>query len=144
MGCAFMWGEVTNVDAKRQEVTLHKLTRWTGPDRRRRECQMTDDRPYANTSPARLSKQDTVIKFDYCVVAAGCAYNKITHGNGESLWFPTVLDSKKKTSPWGHLDERTMEGRFAHIVEEHAKLMKLNEEKGTAVVAGAGFIGVEW
>merc|ERR1712232_1183767 len=47
-------------------------------------------------------------------------------------------------SNWKHIDERFIEGRRRHIFEEYRKIQKLNERKAKILVAGAGFIGVEW
>jgi NADH dehydrogenase FAD-containing subunit len=138
MGCAFMWGEVTRIDADRREVSLYRLTEYVGDEARRwRSGNLT-------AYPAKKAKEQTVIKFDYCVIAAGCCYNKMEKSRGQSLWFPTVLNSHQRTSAWNHIDERTIKGRRAHIEEEHAKLKKLEEDKGNVLVVGAGFIGVEW
>jgi len=63
---------------------------------------------------------------------------------GESLWFPTVHEEGRKGSDCGHIDERFIEGRRRHILEEYHKLADLNKKKATILVVGAGFIGVEW
>eukprot|EP00959_Pyramimonas_sp_CCMP1952_P285608 5971927-Pyramimonas_sp.AAC.1 len=56
---------------------------------------------------------------------------------GQSLWFPTVLNSHQRNSAWKHIDERTIQGRRAHIEEEYEKLKKLEEDKGNVLVVGA-------
>merc|ERR1712217_33833 len=63
---------------------------------------------------------------------------------GESLWFPTVHEEERKVSEWPHIDERYLEGRRRHIIEEYNKIGKLAEQKASLLVVGAGFIGVEW
>lgn len=138
MGAAFMWGEVASIDAERREVSLHRLTEYIGEEARRwRSGNLC-------AYPAKKAKEPTILKFDYCIIAAGCCYNKMKETRGQSLWFPTVLNSFQRTSPWKHIDERTIRGRRAHIEEEHLKLKKLEEDKGNVLIVGAGFIGVEW
>lgn len=68
------------------------------------------------------------------------------HTFGESLWFPTVHRSGRSASAWQHIDERFLEGRRRHILEEYHKLGKLHSQQGGAeiLIVGAGFIGVEW
>merc|ERR1719245_2241003 len=63
---------------------------------------------------------------------------------GESLWFPTVHECEKEKSDWPHIDERFLEGRRRHILEEFHKISDLNKKKAKLLVVGAGFIGVEW
>merc|ERR1712224_538693 len=63
---------------------------------------------------------------------------------GESLWFPTVHEDAMKHSAWAHIDERYLEGRRRHILEEYVKIQQLNKKGATILVSGAGFIGVEW
>merc|ERR1712187_525965 len=41
-------------------------------------------------------------------------------------------------------DERYLEGRRRHILEEYAAIGKLNDKSASILVVGAGFIGVEW
>jgi hypothetical protein len=63
---------------------------------------------------------------------------------GESLWFPVVHEEARKVSQWAHIDERFIEGRRRHILEEFHKIDELNKKKATILIVGAGFIGVEW
>eukprot|EP00435_Cladocopium_sp_Y103_P012485 s3282_g3.t1 len=63
---------------------------------------------------------------------------------GESLWFPTIHEAARKDSEWPDIDERYLEGRRRHILEEHEKLAALNARRAAVLVVGAGFIGVEW
>ena len=63
---------------------------------------------------------------------------------GESLWFPTVHEEARPHSDWKHIDERYLEGRRRHVLEEYHKLTELNKKQSTVLVVGAGFIGVEW
>merc|ERR1719373_59819 len=88
-------------------------------------------------------KQEEVIDFDYCVIAAGCNFG-VFHKWGESLWFPTIHERARPEGSWPHLDERFLEGRRRHILEEYGAIKKLNEKSATILVVGAGFIGVEW
>merc|ERR1712203_746009 len=41
---------------------------------------------------------------------------------GESLWFPTVHEEARLVSDWKHIDERFIEGRRRHVLEEYHKL----------------------
>merc|ERR1712187_811362 len=41
-------------------------------------------------------------------------------------------------------DERYLEGRRRHILEEYAAIGELNKKSASILVVGAGFIGVEW
>merc|ERR1712176_1208441 len=43
---------------------------------------------------------------------------------------------------WPHLDERFLEGRRRHILEEYQTVAALQDKD--VLVVGAGFIGVEW
>lgn len=115
MGCKFIWGEVTELN---------------GPERT------------ATVKPMYSDKPET-IDFDYCIVAAGCNFQPF-HKWGESLWFPTVHERARPEGSWPHLDERFLEGRRRHILEEHAAIKQLNDRNASVLVVGAGFIGVEW
>jgi len=115
MGCKFIWGEVTELD---------------GPNRT------------AVVKPMFGESKET-IDFDYCVIAAGCNFG-VFHKWGESLWFPTIHAAARPEGSWPHLDERFLEGRRRHILEEYSSIQKLNAENSTILVVGAGFIGVEW
>jgi len=42
------------------------------------------------------------------------------------------------------LDERFLEGRRRHILEEYGAIQELNKKSAKILVVGAGFIGVEW
>mmetsp|Transcript_79042 Transcript_79042/g.211220 ORF Transcript_79042/g.211220 Transcript_79042/m.211220 type:complete len:469 (-) Transcript_79042:157-1563(-) len=114
LGVKYMWGEVTELD---------------GAGMRARVKPMFAD--------------EEIIEFDYCVISAGCNFNPL-HKYGESLWFPTVHAVARPHSDWKHLDERYIEGRRRHILEEYGVLKDLNERSATVLVVGAGFIGVEW
>lgn len=82
-------------------------------------------------------------EFDYCIICTGCNYNPIKP-LGESLWCPTVHEAAIAVSDWKNLDERRLEGRRQHVVEEHRKLSNLNNRSAAILIVGAGFIGVEW
>lgn len=83
------------------------------------------------------------IGFDYCVICSGCNFGPFKP-MGESLWFPTVHEEARKISDWAHIDERFLEGRRRHVLEEYHKLQDLNKKKASILIVGAGFIGVEW
>merc|ERR1712032_1284827 len=83
------------------------------------------------------------IDFDYCIISSGCNFNPL-HKWGESLWFPTVHEQARPHGSWPHIDERFIEGRRRHILEEYAAIKDLNSKNATILVVGAGFIGVEW
>jgi hypothetical protein len=68
------------------------------------------------------------IQFDYCVICAGCNFNPL-HQFGESLWFATIHEKARPASSWSHIDERFIEGRRRHILEEYDVVAKLNEKK---------------
>eukprot|EP00392_Amoebophrya_sp_AT5.2_P019245 g20007.t1 len=61
-----------------------------------------------------------------------------------SLRFPTVHECGRQNSGWKHIDERYLEGRRRHILEENAKIAALAKKEATILICGAGFIGVEW
>jgi len=115
MGVKFIWGEVKTLDGEKKIATI---------------------------KPMFSSTLDT-IAFDYCVICAGCNFGPFKP-MGESLWFPTVHEEARKVSEWSHIDERFLEGRRRHVLEEYHKLTALNAKKATILVVGAGFIGVEW
>lgn len=117
MGCKFIWGEVKELD---------------GPGRT------------AKYKPMFADAVET-IDFDFCIIAAGCNFGPF-HKWGESLWFPTIHADARPEGSWPHLDERFLEGRRRHIIEEYERIQKLQELSPPAklLVVGAGFIGVEW
>ena len=115
MGCKYIWGEVTELN---------------GPERTAKV-------------KAMFSQEAETIDFDYCVICSGCNFNPM-HKWGESLWFPTVHEQAMPHGSWPHIDERFIEGRRRHILEEYSAIKALNEKKATILVVGAGFIGVEW
>jgi len=123
MGVTFVWGEVTRMDPMSKRVYAKPV----------------------------FVDHEKVITFDYCVVTTGSQYgiymNVATGVNApsECLWYPTFLEKVIKTqSVWGELDERFLAGRRQHFERELAVLQQLSQDKGTVVIAGAGFIGVEW
>mmetsp|Transcript_71776 Transcript_71776/g.124497 ORF Transcript_71776/g.124497 Transcript_71776/m.124497 type:complete len:460 (+) Transcript_71776:99-1478(+) len=83
------------------------------------------------------------ITFDYCIICAGCNFGPFAQ-MGESLWFPTVHEEARVNSSWKHIDERYIEGRRRHILEEYHKIAELAQKNAKILVVGAGFIGVEW
>jgi hypothetical protein len=60
------------------------------------------------------------------------------------LWFPVIHEEARKISEWKHIDERFIEGRRRHILEEYHRIEALCKKKADILVVGAGFIGVEW
>merc|ERR1711972_949529 len=84
-----------------------------------------------------------VIDFDYCVIAAGCNFGPF-HKWGQSLWFPTIHEAARPEGDWPHIDERFLEGRRRHILEEYGRIKQLENQNSKVLVVGAGFIGVEW
>jgi apoptosis-inducing factor 2 len=115
MGVKFLWGEVKDLDVERRIACIKPM----------------------------FSKNTEDVPFDYCVVAAGCNFG-VFHKWGESLWFPTVHEDARPEGSWSHIDERFIEGRRRHILEEREKLSALNKKRAKILVVGAGFIGVEW
>lgn len=115
LGCKFIWGEVKKLDGKSQRATIKPM----------------------------YSTETEDIEFDYCCIASGCNFNFL-HKWGQSLWFPTIYEDAIPEGDWKHLDERFIEGRRRHILEEYHKLKELNKRGASILVSGAGFIGVEW
>jgi len=116
IGVKFIWGEVLNIDGELKTATIQTMF-----------------------SPEGML--DT-ISFDYCMLCSGCNFNPM-HKWGESLWFPTVHAKARPEGSWSHIDERFIEGRRRHILEEYHKIADLNQRGATCLVVGAGFIGVE-
>merc|ERR1719145_129698 len=110
MACKFVWGEVTELNGKDRTCTVKPMF---GADKE-------------------------VIDFDFCVIAAGCNFG-VFHKWGESLWFPTIHQQARLEGSWPHLDERFLEGRRRHILEEYSFIKGLNE-KGPG---GGGWILME-
>jgi len=115
MGVKFIWGEVLKLTEKQADI-----------------------KPMF--TPA--GHIDT-ISFDYCVVCAGCNFGPF-HKWGESLWFPTIHEKARPEGSWPHIDERFIEGRRRHILEEYDRVATLNKKNAKILIVGAGFIGVEW
>jgi len=116
-GVKFVWGEVKALDADKKTACVK--TMFAGEDE---------------------------IAFDYCIICSGCNFGPFKP-MGESLWFPTVHEQGRAVSDWGHIDERFIEGRRRHVLEEYHKisaLHKAGDKKSKVLVVGAGFIGVEW
>jgi apoptosis-inducing factor 2 len=115
MNVKFLWGEVKNLDGENRVAHIKPM----------------------------FGKTIEEVPFDYCVIAAGCNFG-VFHKWGESLWFPTVHEDARPEGSWSHIDERFIEGRRRHVLEEHEKLKKLNQQRARILIVGAGFIGVEW
>lgn len=115
IGAKFIWGEVQCLNGQNLTATIKPMC-----------TEVTEE-----------------VSFDYCIVASGCNFNFL-HKYGESLWFPTVHECGRVNSAWSHIDERYLEGRRRHILEENAKLKELNKKNSSILICGAGFIGVEW
>jgi len=116
VGVKFIWGEVLRIDGEQKTATIQPMFSPVG--------------------------NHDIIGFDYCMICSGCNFNP-THKWGESLWFPTVHAEARPNGSWPHIDERFIEGRRRHILEEYHRIADLNKKKGTCLVIGAGFIGVE-
>jgi NADH dehydrogenase FAD-containing subunit len=121
MGVKYIWGEVKELDGENKCAKVLPI--------------------YTN-SFADAPRIDTIY-YDYCVLCNGCNFNPFSP-IGESLWFPTVFEESRKQSEWGHIDERFIEGRRRHILEEYHKIAGLAKKNASIMIAGAGFIGVEW
>jgi hypothetical protein len=118
MGCKYIWGEVKSLDGENRT---------------------------ADVKPMFTDKVETY-DYDFCIICAGCNFNP-GHKWGESLWFATIHEearNDKATTLWPQFDERFLEGRRRHILDEYNRVNKLNSEKASILVVGAGFIGVEW
>lgn len=115
MGCKFIWGEVLGLDGQNRTCTIQ---------------------------PIFTDKTET-IDFDYSIVCCGCNFG-VFHKWGESLWFPTVHACARPEGSWPHIDERFLEGRRRHILEEYSTIQQLNARSASVLIVGAGFIGVEW
>jgi len=115
VGVKFIWGEVKSLDGDRKTATIKPI----------------------------FSSVCDEISFDYCIICAGFNFGPFKP-MGESLWFPTIHEEARKVSEWPHIDERFIEGRRRHVLEEYNKLHDLNKKKASILVVGAGFIGVEW
>lgn len=115
MQAKFIWGEVLTLDGKNRTALIQ---------------------------PIFVDKPETV-DFDYCIIASGCNFNPL-HPKGESLWFPTVHACGREVSQWKQFDERYLEGRRRHILDEYNAVKKLHDGSKTCLIVGAGFIGVEW
>jgi hypothetical protein len=90
-----------------------------------------------------FSQSEEMIDFDYCMICAGCNFGPF-HKWGESLWFPTIHEAARAEGSWKEFDERFIEGRRRHLLDEYTKIGQYNKAKKSILVVGAGFIGVEW
>ena len=90
-----------------------------------------------------FAQKTEMIDFDYCMICAGCNFGPF-HKWGESLWFPTIHEEARSEGSWPQFDERCIEGRRRHILDEDNKVAEYSKNKNSIVVVGAGFIGVEW
>jgi len=115
MNCKFIWGEVTELNGQDRTATIMPM----------------------------FAQDPEIVDFDFCVIAAGCNFG-VFHKWGESLWFPTIHAKARPEGSWPHIDERFLEGRRRHCLEEYEGLKVLNEKGASVLVVGAGFIGVEW
>jgi len=115
MGCKYIWGEVKTLDGENRTAKIKPI----------------------------FGAEAETICFDYCVICAGCNFGPF-HKWGESLWFPTIHEEARAGGSWPHIDERFLEGRRRHILEEYGKLKAFDDKCATLLVVGAGFIGVEW
>merc|ERR1712232_1334346 len=58
-----------------------------------------------------------IVDFDFCIIASGCNFGPF-HKWGESLWFPTIHEAARAEGSWPQFDERFIEGRRRHILDE--------------------------
>eukprot|EP00403_Amphidinium_massartii_P006675 CAMPEP_0178379454 /NCGR_PEP_ID=MMETSP0689_2-20121128/4951_1 /TAXON_ID=160604 /ORGANISM="Amphidinium massartii, Strain CS-259" /LENGTH=509 /DNA_ID=CAMNT_0019999557 /DNA_START=72 /DNA_END=1601 /DNA_ORIENTATION=+ len=124
MGVRFVWGEATGVDGMERKVQVRCM------------------------AGSRLQ----VFDFDYLIIACGSQYGLYMSSTlrpasaAECLWYPTFLEKVIQTeSAWGHkLDERFLSGRRAHFEHELQVLKQISGARGTIVIVGAGFVGIEW
>lgn len=118
----FLWGEARQVDIEKKSVCIKEMHRKDIIERR----------------------------YDYLLVTAGSEYGiSLVHakraGHGEEcLWYPTFLEGCIEKSAWSGLDERFLAGRRNHLEQEYGELGALHRAKGTILVIGAGFVGVEF
>jgi NADH dehydrogenase FAD-containing subunit len=117
MGVKFVWGEVLSLDGQNEVAAVQPIYNKEG------------DIDY--------------LSFSFCIICSGCNFNPFSP-IGESLWFPTVHAANRPKSDWAHIDERFYEGRRRHILEEYHRVAGLAQKEATIMIAGAGFIGVEW
>jgi len=115
MGVKYIWGEVKQLDGENRTACIKTM----------------------------FGTEPETICFDFCVICAGCNFGPF-HKWGESLWFPTIHEEARAEGSWPHIDERFLEGRRRHILEEYGKIKVLAEKNASILVVGAGFIGVEW
>lgn len=115
LGVKFIWGEVKHLDGEKKTATIKPM----------------------------FCSQEEEVDFDYCIICSGCNFGPFKP-MGESLWFPTVHEEARLVSDWPHIDERFLEGRRRHILQEYNKVKELARKQATVLVVGAGFIGVEW
>eukprot|EP00428_Durinskia_dybowskii_P025811 CAMPEP_0170232054 /NCGR_PEP_ID=MMETSP0116_2-20130129/15766_1 /TAXON_ID=400756 /ORGANISM="Durinskia baltica, Strain CSIRO CS-38" /LENGTH=392 /DNA_ID=CAMNT_0010482835 /DNA_START=77 /DNA_END=1252 /DNA_ORIENTATION=- len=115
MGVKFIWGEVKKLDGVNKCALIKPI----------------------------FTDSTEEVGFDYCIICSGCNFGPFKP-MGESLWFPTVHEEEMKVSDWPHIDERFIEGRRRHVLEEYHRLIDLNKKKANILIVGAGFIGVEW
>jgi len=115
MGVKFIWGEVLTLDGDTKTAKVKTM----------------------------FSDNTDTISFDYCIICAGCNFGPFKP-QGESLWFPTVHARGREVSEWPHIDERFLEGRRRHVLEEYHKINDWCKKKANVLIVGAGFIGVEW
>jgi len=114
-GVKFIWGEVKQLDGEGKTATIQPM----------------------------YARDQEKVAFDYCIICAGCNFGPF-QPNGESLWFPVIHEDARKVSQWSHIDERFIEGRRRHILEEYHRIAEMAKNKSSILVVGAGFIGVEW
>jgi len=107
MGCKFIWGEVKTLDGESKTAVIKPI----------------------------FGAEPETICFDYCVICAGCNFGPF-HKWGESLWFPTIHEEARAQGSWPHIDERFLEGRRRHILEEYGKIQALNDKAASILVVG--------
>lgn len=107
------------------------------------QAEVVSLRPGSASVVAFVDNIKFTIRFNYCIVAAGCSWAP-RMSSGESLWRPSSLSAVRQRSEWASHDERTVNGRRKHIMEVHKNLWDLSDRKGSVLVVGADYCGVEW
>ncbi|CAK0808206.1 unnamed protein product [Prorocentrum cordatum] len=168
LGVRWIWGEVTAIDG--DECCAHVLAAFSresetiprGADSGRvtERCYIHQACPLGESyrviaasaggmstnSPADLRKLMSLpfslppIPYDFCVLAGGCHSNAAAGG---SPWSPAV-HARVRDAEQSGLDERYLEGRRRRVVEEHQHLASLQQRRGSVLIVGAGYTGVEF
>merc|ERR1712079_185759 len=74
------------------------------------------------------------INFAYCIVCTGTSFR-------DASWVPAATEGLRIGN---HFDERFLQGRRQHIMQEYHQITELNRSQSSVLVVGAGYIGIEW